>query len=64
MEAEQRAGKRLVTVGFMRRFDPSYQEMKQLLDAGEIGEALMSTTRTATRQCRRCTRRDGREECP
>ncbi|RRD50180.1 Gfo/Idh/MocA family protein [Arachnia propionica] len=41
MEAEQRAGKRLVTVGFMRRFDPSYQEMKQLLDAGEIGEALM-----------------------
>ncbi|MDO5083572.1 MAG: Gfo/Idh/MocA family oxidoreductase [Arachnia propionica] len=41
MAAEQHAGKRLVTVGFMRRFDPSYQEMKALYDAGEIGEALM-----------------------
>ena len=41
MDAEQRAGKRLVTVGFMRRFDPSYQEMKALYDAGEIGDALM-----------------------
>lgn len=41
MEAEQKAGKRLVTVGFMRRFDASYREMKQILDAGEVGEALM-----------------------
>lgn len=41
MEAEQKAGKKLVTVGFMRRFDASYQEMKRILDDGEIGEALM-----------------------
>ncbi|MDF1488073.1 Gfo/Idh/MocA family protein [Tessaracoccus caeni] len=41
MEVEQRAGKKLVTVGFMRRFDASYNEMKQILDAGEVGEALM-----------------------
>ncbi len=41
MEAEQKAGRRLVTVGFMRRFDASYREMKQILDDGEIGEALM-----------------------
>lgn len=41
MEAEQKAGKKLVTVGFMRRFDASYREMKAILDAGEIGEALM-----------------------
>ena len=41
MEAEQRAGKKLVTVGFMRRFDASYREMKRILDDGEIGEALM-----------------------
>jgi myo-inositol 2-dehydrogenase/D-chiro-inositol 1-dehydrogenase len=27
-------------VGFNRRFDPSYVEMKRLLDAGEIGQAL------------------------
>lgn len=41
MEAEQKAGKKLVTVGFMRRFDASYNEMKQILDSGEVGEALM-----------------------
>lgn len=41
MEAEQKAGKRLVTVGFMRRFDASYREMKSILQSGELGEALM-----------------------
>ena len=41
MEAEQAAGRRLVTVGFMRRFDASYREMKALLDSGELGETLM-----------------------
>src|SRR6478752_8595460 len=41
MEAEQAAGRRLVTVGFMRRFDRSYREMKTLLDSGELGETLM-----------------------
>ena len=41
MEAEQAAGRRLVTVGFMRRFDRSYREMKALLDSGDLGETLM-----------------------
>ncbi|MDO5698754.1 MAG: Gfo/Idh/MocA family oxidoreductase [Dermatophilus congolensis] len=41
MEAEQKGGRKLVTVGFMRRFDRSYQEMKALLDSGGIGDALM-----------------------
>ncbi|GAA4901111.1 Gfo/Idh/MocA family oxidoreductase [Tessaracoccus lubricantis] len=41
MQAEQEAGKKLVTVGFMRRFDASYREMKRILDDGEVGEALM-----------------------
>ena len=41
MKAEQKAGKKLVTVGFMRRFDASYQEMKTILNSGEIGKALM-----------------------
>ncbi|MDO5627608.1 MAG: Gfo/Idh/MocA family oxidoreductase [Mobilicoccus sp.] len=41
MEAEQKGGRKLVTVGFMRRFDASYREMKALLDAGEVGEALI-----------------------
>lgn len=41
MEAEQQAGKKYVTVGFMRRFDRSYREMKEILDSGEIGETLI-----------------------
>jgi myo-inositol 2-dehydrogenase/D-chiro-inositol 1-dehydrogenase len=41
LAAEQKAGKRLVQVGFMRRFDPSYTEMKATLAGGGIGRALM-----------------------
>ncbi|WP_172191329.1 Gfo/Idh/MocA family protein [Actinomyces faecalis] len=41
MEAEQKAGKKLVTVGFMRRFDAAYNEMKAVLDKGDNGEALL-----------------------
>ena len=41
MEAEQKAGKKLVTVGFMRRFDAAYNEMKAVLDSGEHGRALL-----------------------
>lgn len=39
--AEVKAGRQLVQIGFMRRFDPSYVEMKQALAAGRIGAALM-----------------------
>ena len=35
------AGKKLVTVGFMRRFDAAYNEMKKVLDDGENGQALL-----------------------
>lgn len=41
MEAEQKAGKRLTTVGFMRRFDPAYNSIKAIADAGENGPILM-----------------------
>jgi len=41
IEAEMQAGKRLIQIGFMRRFDPSYQDMKVALAAGRIGRALM-----------------------
>jgi len=40
-EAEEKRGKRLVQVGFMRRFDPSYIEIKTLLSSGALGRALM-----------------------
>lgn len=45
MAAEQRAGRRLVTVGFMRRFDPSYRQLKAVLDSGEVGEPLIMHSR-------------------
>ncbi len=41
MAAEQEAGRRLVTVGFVRRFDPSYAQMRAALESGDLGEALM-----------------------
>jgi len=41
MEAEQVAGRRFVQVGFMRRFDQAYVEMKAALDQGHLGRALM-----------------------
>ncbi|MFN4140813.1 Gfo/Idh/MocA family oxidoreductase [Aestuariivirga sp.] len=40
IDAELSAGLRLVQLGFMRRFDPGYTEMKGLLESGRYGEAL------------------------
>lgn len=39
---EYENGRGLINVGFMRRFDPSYVEMKQLLDDGAVGTALLA----------------------
>jgi myo-inositol 2-dehydrogenase / D-chiro-inositol 1-dehydrogenase len=39
--AETTRGKRLIQIGFMRRFDPAYVEMKSALESGLIGPALM-----------------------
>jgi myo-inositol 2-dehydrogenase/D-chiro-inositol 1-dehydrogenase len=41
MNAEQAAGEKFVQLGFMRRYDRSYVEMKQALGDGTIGRALM-----------------------
>jgi myo-inositol 2-dehydrogenase/D-chiro-inositol 1-dehydrogenase len=41
VEAERAAGRPLIQVGFMRRFDPEYAAMKQLLDSGELGRLLL-----------------------
>ncbi|KQS88163.1 MULTISPECIES: Gfo/Idh/MocA family oxidoreductase [unclassified Rhizobium] len=41
MRAEQTAGEKFVQVGFMRRFDQSYLEMKKALTDGTLGRALM-----------------------
>ena len=41
IDAEQAQGKRLLQVGFMRRFDPSYNNIKKQYTIGKIGKALM-----------------------
>jgi myo-inositol 2-dehydrogenase/D-chiro-inositol 1-dehydrogenase len=41
VRAERAAGRRLVQVGFMRRFDPEYAALARLLDSGELGRPLL-----------------------
>ncbi len=41
LDAETAAGKRLVMVGFMRRYDEAYQAMKAALTEGQIGAPLL-----------------------
>jgi myo-inositol 2-dehydrogenase/D-chiro-inositol 1-dehydrogenase len=41
LEAEVGAGRRLVQVGFMRRFDPGYHQLKSELGAQGIGDPLI-----------------------
>ena len=41
LDAEVAAGKRLVMVGFMRRYDDAYQAMKDALTQGQVGAPLM-----------------------
>jgi myo-inositol 2-dehydrogenase/D-chiro-inositol 1-dehydrogenase len=41
VDAEVAAGKRLVMLGFMRRFDPQYRAMKSVVDSGELGAPLL-----------------------
>jgi myo-inositol 2-dehydrogenase/D-chiro-inositol 1-dehydrogenase len=41
LAAEQGLGRRLVTVGFMRRYDPAYQLLRAALRDGELGAPLL-----------------------
>jgi len=41
VEAEMAHGKQLVQVGFMRRFDRGYRQLKSVIESGKIGEPLM-----------------------
>ncbi|MFC7546514.1 Gfo/Idh/MocA family protein [Plantactinospora sp. GCM10030261] len=42
VEAERdKVGRPLVQVGFMRRFDPEYVELKHLIDSGRLGRLLV-----------------------
>jgi myo-inositol 2-dehydrogenase/D-chiro-inositol 1-dehydrogenase len=41
VKREAEHGRRLIQVGFMRRFDHEYAQLKALLDSGELGRALV-----------------------
>ena len=41
MDAEIAHGKRLVQVGFMRRFDADYRQLKEVIDGGTLGAPLI-----------------------
>ncbi|TCM75999.1 Gfo/Idh/MocA family oxidoreductase [Rhizobium sp. BK068] len=41
IDAEVSRGRQFVQLGFMRRFDPAYRNMKAMLDDGALGRALM-----------------------
>jgi myo-inositol 2-dehydrogenase/D-chiro-inositol 1-dehydrogenase len=41
IDAEVAAGRRLVQVGFMRRYDGAYRALKRVIDSGTIGAPLM-----------------------
>ena len=41
IDAEVAYGKRMLQLGFMRRFDPGYNQLKATLDSGELGLSLI-----------------------
>jgi myo-inositol 2-dehydrogenase/D-chiro-inositol 1-dehydrogenase len=41
IDAELAAGRRLVSLGFMRRYDPGYESIKAQLDGGGVGAVLL-----------------------
>jgi myo-inositol 2-dehydrogenase/D-chiro-inositol 1-dehydrogenase len=41
LQAEQKSGRQLIQVGFMRRFDPEYRQLRQLIAEGSAGELLL-----------------------
>ena len=43
---EQERGAPLVYLGFMRRFDPGYRALKDLVDSGDLGRALYMVSST------------------
>ncbi|KAB7745498.1 inositol 2-dehydrogenase [Nostocoides sp. F2B08] len=41
LEAERTGGRPLIQVGFMRRFDPEYAQLKEIVDSGRLGRPLL-----------------------
>ena len=53
LAAESAAGRRLVSVGFMRRFDPGYGELKSRVERRRSRRAADDALHTPQRQSRR-----------
>ena len=51
IDKEKALGRRLVTVGYMRRFDPGYVEMKRRLGRGRAGRGFGHALRPPQRRC-------------
>jgi myo-inositol 2-dehydrogenase/D-chiro-inositol 1-dehydrogenase len=45
LDAEVAGGRRLVQVGYMRRYDPAYRALKAVVDSGDIGAPLLVHSR-------------------
>lgn len=41
VQAEEKLGRKRIQVGFMRRFDAEYAQLRELIAGGELGELLM-----------------------
>jgi myo-inositol 2-dehydrogenase / D-chiro-inositol 1-dehydrogenase len=41
VEAERKIGRKLIQVGFMRRFDAEYRQLRQLIASKQLGDTLM-----------------------
>ena len=41
LQAEQKGGRQLIQVGFMRRFDPEYRQLRQFIAEGAAGDLLL-----------------------
>ena len=45
VDAEIASGRHLVQIGFMRRYDRGYNQVKELLDSGKFGAPLLGGRR-------------------
>ncbi|WP_446924516.1 Gfo/Idh/MocA family protein, partial [Klebsiella pneumoniae] len=45
VEAEVKKNKRYVQVGFNRRYDPDFQQLRKMIDSGTIGKLLLANCR-------------------
>ncbi|GAJ26951.1 myo-inositol 2-dehydrogenase 1 [Liquorilactobacillus sucicola DSM 21376 = JCM 15457] len=45
VEEEQKHGRRMLQVGFMRHYAPEYVQLKHIIDSGQIGAPLMADCR-------------------